>query len=80
LANFSDADLYALASEALILVRKTKSDAKLSMKAEILSAELSGPAELAKLRSDLMAVGKIAQLTLSEGALALTKVEFAPAE
>jgi valyl-tRNA synthetase len=80
LANFSDADLYALASEALILVRKTKSDAKLSMKAEILSAELSGPAEPAKLRSDLMAVGKIAQLTLSEGALALTKVEFAPAE
>ena len=80
LADHSDADLYGLASEALILVRKTKSDAKLSMKAEILSAELSGPAELAKLRSDLMAVGKIAQLTLSEGALALTKVEFAPAE
>ncbi len=80
LADYSDADLYGLASEALILVRKTKSDAKLSMKAEILSAELSGPSELAKLRSDLMAVGKIAQLTLSEGALALTKVEFAPAE
>ncbi len=80
LADYSDADLYGLASEALILVRKTKSDAKLSMKAEILSAELSGPAELAKLRSDLMAVGKIAQLALSEGALALTKVEFAPAE
>jgi valyl-tRNA synthetase len=80
LADHSDADLYGLASEALILVRKTKSDAKLSMKAEILSAELSGPSELAKLRSDLMAVGKIAQLTLSEGALALTKVEFAPAE
>ncbi len=80
LADYSDADLYGLASEALILVRKTKSDAKLSMKAEILSAELSGPSELAKLRSDLMAVGKIAQLALSEGALALTKVEFAPAE
>jgi valyl-tRNA synthetase len=80
LADYSDADLYGLASEALVLVRKTKSDAKLSMKAEILSAELSGPAELAKLRSDLMAVGKIAQLALSEGALALTKVEFAPAE
>ncbi len=80
LADYSDADLYGLASEALILVRKTKSDAKLSMKAEILSAELSGPAELAKLRSDLMAVGKIAQLALSEGALALTKVEFDPAE
>lgn len=80
LSDFLEADLYTLASEALILVRKTKSDAKLSMKAEILSAELSGPKELSKLRSDLMAVGKIAELKLSEGGLALTKVEFAPAE
>ena len=80
LDNFSGAELYALASEALILVRKTKSDAKLSMKAEILSAELNGPAELSKLRSDLMAVGKITQLKLGEGPLELTKVEFAPAE
>ncbi len=80
LDNFSGAELYALASEALILVRKTKSDAKLSMKAEILSAELNGPAELSKLRSDLMAVGKITQLKLGEGPLELTKVEFASAE
>ncbi|BDQ00438.1 valine--tRNA ligase [Aquiluna sp. KACHI24] len=80
LDNFSGAELYALASEALILVRKTKSDAKLSMKAEILSAELNGPAELSKLRSDLMAVGKITQLKLGEGPLELTKVEFAPAD
>ncbi len=80
LAEFAGADLYALASEALILVRKAKSDAKLSMKAEITSAELVGPQGLADLKSDLMAVGKISSLELVNGDLEFRKVVFAPAE
>ena len=80
LAGFQGEDLYALASEALILVRKAKSDAKLSMKAEISSAELSGPSNLTQLKADLMAVGKIANLNIVTGDLELRKVEFAAAE
>jgi hypothetical protein len=53
-----------VAAVALMAVRKSKSDLKLSMKAEISSAKLSGPANLELIKSDLMAVGKISQLTL----------------
>jgi valyl-tRNA synthetase len=80
LAEFDNADLYTLASEALILVRKAKSDAKVSMKAEITAAELVGPEKLVELKADLMAVGKIANLAIEVGDLELRKVEFAPAE
>ena len=80
LAEFENADLYGLASEALILVRKAKSDAKLSMKAEITTAELAGPAGLEDLKSDLMAVGKISSLEIANGDLDFRKVVFAPAE
>jgi valyl-tRNA synthetase len=80
LDGFDNADLYSLASEALILVRKAKSDAKLSMKAEITTAELVGPSGLADLKSDLMAVGKISHLEIAQGDLDLRKVVFAPAE
>jgi valyl-tRNA synthetase len=80
LAEFENAELYALASEALILVRKAKSDAKLSMKAEISAAQLSGPEELSLLKADLMAVGRISNLSIVGGELELRKVEFAPAE
>lgn len=80
LAEFENADLYGLASDALILVRKAKSDAKLSMKAEITTAELSGPAGLEDLKSDLMAVGKISSLEIVSGDLDFRKVVFAPAE
>ncbi|MFM1784275.1 MAG: valine--tRNA ligase, partial [Actinomycetota bacterium] len=80
LAEFDNSDLYNLASEALILVRKAKSDAKVSMKAEITTAEISGPEKLVELKADLMAVGKIASLAISVGDLELRKVEFAPAE
>jgi valyl-tRNA synthetase len=57
-------ELLALASQALILIRKSKSDAKLSMKAEIEHATISGPAELQKLAADLSDVGKIKVLDL----------------
>ena len=80
LAEFENVDLYALASEALILVRKAKSDAKLSMKAEISAAELAGPEALSMLKADLMAVGRISDLSIVGGELELRKVEFAPAE
>ena len=59
-------ELLDLASSALILIRKSKSDAKLSMKAEIASLELAGPAALQELQGDLKDVGKINNLLLTE--------------
>jgi valyl-tRNA synthetase len=59
-------ELMDLASAALILIRKSKSDAKLSMKAEIDSMELQGPKELGLLAADLRDVGKIHDLKLEE--------------
>lgn len=80
LSHYENSDLYELASAALILVRKTKSDAKLSMKAEITKATLSGPEELKYIQGDLMAVGKISNLKIQTGELAISEVEFAPSE
>ena len=66
-----------LASAALILIRKSKSDAKLSMKAEIDSLELSGPKDLELLAADLKDVGKIKELKLSVGdELKLVELSF----
>ena len=63
--------LMELASVALFGLRKAKSDAKASMKAEVVSATLQAPAAvLSSMRifeSDLKAVGRIAELTYSEG-------------
>ena len=79
----SNAGLLDLASRALFGIRKAKSDAKVSMKADVSSATLAaGPAELAKLEllaGDLRAVGRIAALALVAGdELALTDVVLAP--
>ena len=60
-------ELMDIASQALILIRKSKSDAKLSMKAEIETLELQGPKDLEALASDLKDVGKVKMLKLSEG-------------
>ena len=54
--------LLSAASEALVAIRKSKSDEKLSMKAEISSMVLSGPEILSEVKSDLAAVGKISVL------------------
>ena len=62
----SNPELLDTASQALILIRKSKSDAKLSMKAEIDFAKLSGPKSLELLVADLQDVGKIKQLELVE--------------
>jgi valyl-tRNA synthetase len=59
-------ELMDIASAALTLIRKAKSDAKLSMKAEIESMELQGPKELSLLADDLRDVGKIHELKLQE--------------
>ncbi len=79
----TNSGLLDLASRALFGIRKAKSDAKVSMKADVSSATLAaGPAELAKLEllaGDLRAVGRIAALALVAGdELALTDVVLAP--
>ena len=71
--------LMELASVALFGLRKAKSDAKASMKAEVVSATLQAPAAvLTSVRvfeSDLKAVGRIAELSYAEAAeVAVTDV------
>jgi valyl-tRNA synthetase len=58
--------LLALASEALIGIRRAKTDAKASQKTEVVSATLAGPSLLAEAVDDLRNVGKIGQLRLVE--------------
>ena len=72
-----DAELLDLASGALILIRKAKSDAKLSMKAEISRMELAGDSRLEKFAQDLRDVGKIRNLRLTKASeLSLGSLEF----
>ena len=78
-------DLLPLASQALFGTRKAKSDAKASMKADVLSANLVAPKEmiarLELLSPDLKAAGRIAELVMVSGEeLALTDVVLAPTE
>lgn len=77
----SSAELMNLTSAALILIRKSKSDLKLSMKAEIELLKLAGPAPLAGVSRDLQSVGNISQLELSEAPeIAITEIRFAKSE
>jgi valyl-tRNA synthetase len=79
----ASSELLDLASEALILIRKSKSDAKLSMKAEIISCELASPKVnlLRTIEEDLKAVGRIQKIEFAESdSVKLTAVELAPAE
>lgn len=70
-------ELLDLASSALVLIRKSKSDAKLSMKAEIELMRLAGPAALQQLSADLRDVGKIKTLDLIIGTeLAVQSLTF----
>jgi valyl-tRNA synthetase len=79
--RFEDAALMQVASTALVQIRKSKSDAKLSMKAEIKTATLTGVQQLALIADDLKSVGKIAELRLLIGnELALSDLEFASEE
>ena len=63
-ATSQDQGLLALASAALITIRRAKTDHKVAQKTAITSATLHGPALLESARADLSAVGKIADLSL----------------
>jgi valyl-tRNA synthetase len=54
--------LLPLVSEALISIRRAKTDAKASQKTEVRSATVHGPAAIELAADDLKAVGRIAQL------------------
>jgi len=72
------AELLGAASEALIAIRKSKTDKKLSMKAEISIMVLHGPAVLSQAQRDLAAVGRIAKLNLEQAdKVAISSMEFA---
>jgi valyl-tRNA synthetase len=76
-------DLLPLASTALFGTRKAKSDAKASMKADVLEATLNAPeatiGRLGLLTADLKAAGRIQNLKLNAGAeLSVTGVVLAP--
>ena len=66
----SDTDhsgLLDLASEALIVLRRSKTDQKVAQKTPVRSATLRAPAQLQQASADVKAVGKIEQLTWAEG-------------
>ncbi|MCW2749945.1 MAG: valS, partial [Aeromicrobium sp.] len=70
--------LLPLVSEALIGIRRAKTDAKASQKTEMVSATLHGPALLQHALEDLKAVGRIADLTFVEADnLTLTDIVLA---
>jgi valyl-tRNA synthetase len=72
------------ASEALMGVRKAKSDQQLSMKAEIASLTIKAPAgkleELKAIEADIRAVGKIDAIVFETGEeISIADVSFKPA-
>jgi valyl-tRNA synthetase len=58
--------LLRLVGEALIGIRRAKTDAKASQKTDVVSATVHGPAALALAGDDLRAVGRIGELTFVE--------------
>ena len=58
--------LLPLVSEALIGIRRAKTDAKASQKTDVVSATISGPALLEQGIDDLKLVGRIATVTFIE--------------
>ncbi|WP_375384181.1 valine--tRNA ligase [uncultured Microbacterium sp.] len=80
-----DPGVLSVASAALISIRRAKTEAKASQKTPVSSAAIAAPpAALAALRlaeADLRAVGRIAELTFTEGdELTVTGIELAPVE
>ena len=77
-----DPAILTAASEALIGIRRAKTEAKASQKTPVAHATIAAPGEQAELlrlaEADLRAVGRIAQLDLVGGEqLAVTRIEFA---
>ncbi|MFE6733313.1 valine--tRNA ligase [Microbacterium sp. NPDC057650] len=80
-----DAVVLATASEALIGIRRAKTEAKASQKTPVASATIAAPAaKIAALEAaadDLRAVGRIAELSFTEAEeFAVTAIELAPVE
>jgi valyl-tRNA synthetase len=80
-----NAKLLTLASQALIGIRKAKSDEKLSMKAEISSLTIeASEADIESLKhidSDLKSVGKIDEINYKASeSLAISAVSFKPGQ
>jgi len=71
--------LFALASEALISLRRAKTDRQLSQRHPVISATLNAPGLLEAAKADLMALGHIAELTLAESE-SVELVDFSPAD
>ena len=70
--------LLALVGEALIGIRRAKTDAKASQKADVTSASISGPAQLRLALDDLRDVGRIATIDFIEAPeIAVGKVVLA---
>jgi valyl-tRNA synthetase len=66
--NHSDYEgLLALAGEALITIRRAKTDQQVAQKTGLKTATLQGPALLSHVAEDLAAVGKIAKLDIVPG-------------
>ncbi len=80
-----DAAVLAAASDALISIRRAKTEAKASQKTPVARATIAAPAEkLEALRAaadDLRAVGRIAELSFTDAEeFAVTDIELAPVE
>ncbi|GAA2889180.1 valine--tRNA ligase [Microbacterium esteraromaticum] len=80
-----DPAVLTTASEALIGIRRAKTEAKASQKTPVATATIAAPAaKVEALRAaadDLRAVGRIAELTFAEAdELAVTAIELAPVE
>jgi valyl-tRNA synthetase len=74
----ASAGLLGLASEALITLRRAKTDRQVAQKTAVRQATLQGPALLSLIEADLRAVGKIETLTLVQGeTIELTEIDIA---
>lgn len=80
-----DTDVMTVASEALVSIRRAKTEAKASQKTAVTRAIITAPADrfgaLQAASTDLAAVGKIADLVLEVGdELAVTEIQLAEGE
>jgi valyl-tRNA synthetase len=84
LACDGDPEVFTVAAEVLGRVRKTKTEAKQSMRAEVASVTITGPAAvLERVRSaeaDLRESGRIAEVVYADGADLTVDVTLAPVD
>ena len=84
LAFDGDPEVFSVAAEVLGRVRKAKTEAKQSMRAEVASATITGPAEvLDRVRAaeaDLRESGRIAEVVYADGPELAVAVTLAPVD